>query len=85
MIPTYREGSLVLVNRLSYLFHSPQILDIVVLHDPRNGGMVLKRIIKIKDSAYFVEGDNKKASTDSREFGAIPQQLIIGKVIYQLE
>ena len=81
MSPTIREGENVLVNRLAYVFQSPKVNDIIALFDPRDGKMLIKRIIKIEEKRYFVEGDNKNSSTDSRIFGMIERREIIGKVI----
>ena len=81
MVPTFMEGDIVLVNRMAYLFTKPQLNDIIVLRDPRNQSKVIKRITKISHDCYFVEGDNKKESTDSRVYGEIERKAIIGKVI----
>ena len=51
------------------------------MHDPRDDKVLIKRITKIEDKSYFVQGDNKNASTDSRVFGMIRRSAIIGKVI----
>ena len=32
----------------------------------------------------WVEGDNKNNSTDSREYGPIPEALIVGKVVMRI-
>lgn len=37
---------------------------------------------KVEEGHYFVLGDNREESVDSREFGAIPESEIIGKNIY---
>lgn len=37
--------------------------------------------ITVPEGEYFVMGDNRPHSSDSREFGPIPQNLIIGKSI----
>lgn len=81
MYPTLKENDIVLVNRLSYVFNSPKAKDIIVLRDPRTGREVIKRITKVQGGTYFVEGDNKKESTDSRVYGAIKRSAIIGKVL----
>lgn len=81
MVPTFSSNDIVLVNRLSYVFKKPQVGDIIAGRDPRDGKTVIKRITKIENTSYFIEGDNKNSSTDSRVFGIIRQSDIIGKVI----
>ena len=39
--------------------------------------------VKIKKNNFYVIGDNLDRSYDSRNFGVIPYERIIGKVIYQ--
>jgi nickel-type superoxide dismutase maturation protease len=81
MYPTLSDGQIVLVNRLAYWFATPKTRDIVAVSDPRDGKILIKRITKIEGKQYFVQGDNKKASTDSRVFGMIEKSDILGKVI----
>lgn len=83
MLPTLKPGDHVLVNRMSYIFKLPRKDDIVAVKDPRDGKILIKRITKIKGSKYFVTGDNKEESTDSRKFGMLDMSDIIGKVIYR--
>lgn len=82
MTPTLKQGQNVLVNKLSYLFSKPKIKDIVAVKDPRNQKILIKRVSKISKNKLYVRGDNKKASTDSRSFGWVSKNAIIGKVIY---
>lgn len=81
MEPTIAAGENVVVNRIAYIFKKPQKDDIIALHDPRDGKILIKRITKKERTKYFVEGDNKKKSTDSRVFGWIEKRDIIGRVI----
>lgn len=81
MLPTLQAGQSVIINRVSYWFQCPQKGDIVGLHDPRDGKVLIKRITKVEGKSYFVQGDNKSHSTDSRVFGMIGRKDIIGKVI----
>jgi len=37
MLPTYREGDLIIVNKLAYTFGQPQRGDVIVLYAPGNG------------------------------------------------
>ena len=68
-----------------------EIGDIVVFNSPGdNNTLLVKRITKIYSTKitlngklqnhYFMEGDNKDNSTDSRSFGYIPESAIVGKV-----
>lgn len=37
--------------------------------------------LRVPRGAYFVLGDNRKRSRDSRDFGVVPSSAIVGKVI----
>lgn len=82
MYPTYQDGDILLINRLAYLFSKPRVGDVIAAKDPRDKKILIKRIEKVNANKYFVVGDNKRHSTDSREFGMIERKDIIGKVMY---
>lgn len=81
MTPTFRHGDVVLVNRLSYIFTKPKIGDLVVLKRKK---YIIKRISQVSREEFFVLGDNKVESIDSREFGWIKKKEIVGKVIFKI-
>ena len=83
MLPLLQPGDEVLVNPRAYHTVSPSPNDLVVAQHPHNPNLrLIKRVTAVLgDGACFVTGDNPKASTDSRTFGAIAPQQILGKVI----
>ncbi len=124
MFPTLKNSDHYWLNHLAYIHTEPHRHDIVVLKDPQDGGLVVKRIIALPGESvsfnkgrvyvngelqdepylldktptyayeksadeficvgkdqYYVLGDNRKNSTDSRVFGPVPRQDILGKVI----
>jgi nickel-type superoxide dismutase maturation protease len=81
MLPLFKSGETVLVVRFTFFFFRPKLQDIVIAKDPRDGKFLLKRITAIEKEKFFLSGDNKSASTDSREFGMIDRSGLIGKII----
>ena len=53
--------------------------ELVIAKNPA-GKTILKRVQKIHGNKFFLTGDNKEESTDSREFGLLERERIIGKV-----
>ena len=120
MIPTLEDQDRLIVNKLGYQLHDPEIGDIVMLYypeDPRKsfvkrvvgkegdtlrsvGGKVYRNDVLLDDSfipdeyrsldswgpetvrqgQYYVMGDHRSNSSDSRSWGQVPKRYIIGKV-----
>ncbi len=80
MEPAIRNGKSILISKTPYLFSKPKVKDIVAFKNKEK--ILIKRIVKISLDKYTVEGDNPKDSLDSRSFGFIAKNDILGKVIY---
>lgn len=82
MHPAIKDGDEILISNIPYLFKKPNINDIVAVKFKNK--TLIKRIVKIKQSRYFLRGDNKIDSFDSRRFGFIDRKQILGKLVYKL-
>ena len=80
MYPTLHPGQDVLSFNWAYLGKKPKVGDIVVIK--KDGKELVKRIQSMDGRHMFVMGDNQEKSTDSRDFGAINLDQIVGKVVY---
>lgn len=83
MEPRIKNGQSVLASNTPYWFKKPKINDIVAFKDKTNK-VLIKRITKIQNGKYFVQGDNQKDSLDSRRLGLISGNQIIGEIICKL-
>lgn len=83
MQPTLQPGDEVLLRLGSN--QSFAVGDLVVLCHPQQPTLkMIKRITAIAaEDRYWVQGDNPAASTDSRSFGAVPRQALLGKVTHR--
>ena len=84
MEPLFQEGNFVLVDKMSYLFSKPRVGHIVVVRHPQKPNLLLlKRIVKEQKDRYWIEGDYTSRSIDSRHFGWLKKDLVVGKVIHK--
>jgi signal peptidase I len=122
MSPTLLDGERYILYRCTYLWRAPRKGEIVVIQDPQDHGLSIKRIVatprewieirrdgvyvnhlKLPEpyltsaasgasgraavkplclgrDEYFVLGDNRERSADSRIYGPVPRQAILGLI-----
>jgi nickel-type superoxide dismutase maturation protease len=82
MLPTLKPGDRVLIDERSSL----SVGDIAVVRHPfKTSVKIVKRVESIqKDGSVSLIGDNPEESSDSRGFGSIKREDIIGQVVFRL-
>lgn len=92
MLPAISSGTVLLVNRAAYGFAlpgtgrylwrwaSPKAGEVVVFYTP-GGERAVKRCAHITAQTFIALGDNSLESFDSRSYGPVPVDCIIGKVL----
>src|SRR4051794_32384306 len=122
MSPTLLDGERCLLYRCTYLVRTPRKGEIVVIKDPEDQGLSIKRIVglpnevielradglyvnnakipepyllskytlqphyqptkpvRLEKNQYFVLGDNRNNSADSRIYGPVPRTGILGVI-----
>jgi nickel-type superoxide dismutase maturation protease len=73
-------------DRLVVVALRPRAGDVVAVVDPRDGERVMvKRVAAVDpgDGTVTVLGDNPPASTDSRTFGPVRSDHVLGRAVYR--
>ena len=81
MESTISEGDLILYKKINPKNLHLNIGDIVVASHPIiKNKLIIKRIYQIHQNKFDLRGDNFLYSSDSREWGLVKLDLIVGKV-----
>ncbi len=80
MAPALRDGDWVVVRRTRRVRPG----DVIAAPDPRDPRRILvKRIAGTDGTGWLLAGDNPQQSTDSRAFGAVPRESVLGRVLFR--
>ncbi|MDR1256732.1 MAG: S26 family signal peptidase [Spirochaetaceae bacterium] len=93
MSPAIRNGSILVINRLAYGFRPlasggylcrwalPEKDNVIVFYTP-SGDLAVKRCAEaLGDGSFIALGDNRLESYDSRSYGPVPFDNILGRVV----
>lgn len=78
MEPTLRGGDLVVIST------SHEVRPGSIVMARIRGREVIKRVAAIDSEGYSLRGDNLSSSTDSRDYGFVHSQAILGAMIWKL-
>lgn len=82
MFPLLKPGDDILIDIKAYRRCLPEIGDLVVAEHPHCQNLkIIKRVAFVDENGdCFLVGENKEESSDSRSFGFVSSQKIIGRV-----
>ena len=82
MLPLLKPGEEVLVDPNAYRGSLPHPGDIIIARHPQRPELkMIKRVeAVIKNELVVLKGDNPADSTDSRVFGPVTQEYLLGRV-----
>ena len=82
MLPLLQPGEEILIDLQAYQKTVPRGGDIVIARHPHNPELkMVKRVAFVLENGdCFLQGDNPRESTDSRMFGVVQCNYILGKV-----
>jgi nickel-type superoxide dismutase maturation protease len=78
MEPAMSNGDWWIVRRTRRLRPGDAVL---MVHPRRPEALVVKRLVRLDAEGWWVLGDNAEMSEDSRQFGAVPPDLVVGRLV----
>lgn len=78
MVPAFHDGDRLLVRYGARV----RVGDAVIARDPRDQTLILvKRAARREPGGWWLLADNPYAPGDSRQFGVVPDALVLGRVL----
>lgn len=57
---------------------------VVARHPLRQDMFVVKRAVERRPGGWWLLSDNSRVQTDSRDYGAVPDELVVGRVLCRI-
>jgi signal peptidase I len=83
LAPEFQMGDFVLVSKIPFLFLRPSPGDVIAFRQP-GYGLLIKRIQNLTSDGGLNVMGNHPESIDSRVFGTVRREDMIGKVIWHV-
>lgn len=82
--PDYREGDYVVITTIPFFLNRIQAGDVIVFQQPTFGTLI-KKVAQVESAGdrFYVVGAHP-GSVDSRRFGPVYRQALIGRVIWHI-
>ncbi|WP_344258961.1 nickel-type superoxide dismutase maturation protease [Streptomyces sodiiphilus] len=81
MLPTLRPGDRLLLRYGGRVRPG----DVIVVRHPfQHDLLIVKRAVERRPGGWWVRGDNPRVTNDSREFGAVPADLVMARALLRL-
>lgn len=78
MAPTLLHGDWLLIRKIGSGAEQVREGDVVVLRHPlQQDLLIVKRAVERREGGWWVLGDNTFVENDSREFGTVPDELVL--------
>jgi signal peptidase I len=95
MVPNFQNGDYLIIDEITYQFRQPERGEVIVFHYPKNPSeFFIKRVeglpgetingLTLAKDEYYVLGDNRPQSSDSRYWGPVKSDLIVGRAFLRL-
>ncbi len=81
MVPTLRDGDLVLVRYGARIRSGAVVL---FRHPLQQDLTLVKRADGRRGDGWWLLSDNRPVDSDSRQFGAVPDELVLGRVLLRV-
>lgn len=81
--PTYQDGDFVLVSKIPILLYGVHTGDVIAFRHPVYGTL-LKEVVHIGSGKEIYVLGTHEASVDSRSFGPVGLEAVVGKVVWHI-